>query len=64
MADGPVLVLDDNDSPTVVVVQNDLLRYLFTDDPHEWYDVTPFVTAAQITPGPATEGRWQPAQRS
>ncbi len=32
VADGPVLVLDDNDSPTVVVVQNDLLRYLFADD--------------------------------
>ena len=31
----PVLVLDDNDAPTVVVVQNDLLRYLFSDDEDE-----------------------------
>ncbi len=39
VSDGPVLVLDDNDSPTVVVVQNDLIRYLFADDPpieDEW----------------------------
>ncbi len=31
----PVLVLDDNDAPTVVVIQNDLLRYLFSDDDEE-----------------------------
>ncbi len=44
MADGPVLVLDDNDSPTVVVVQNDLIRYLFADDPEvedEWRPAQP-----------------------
>jgi len=34
MADEPVLVLDD-DVPQPVVIQNDLLRYLFSDDDEE-----------------------------
>ncbi len=43
MADDLVLVLDDDVTPTVVV-QNDLLRYLFADDPDiedEWQPAQP-----------------------
>ncbi len=38
MSADPVLVLDD-DVPQRVVIQNDLLRYLFADDPgDDWGD--------------------------
>jgi hypothetical protein len=43
VADVPVLVLDDGVTPCVVV-QNDLIRYLFADDPEvedEWQPAPP-----------------------
>ena len=37
MTDEPVVVLDDN-VPQPVVIQNDLIRYLFSDDDEEQED--------------------------